>query len=145
MNSCTRYVLNLKARSHLSGQDEKLILNTNLSKFYAWRCCVIIYKLLNSNKLFCPFYLENQFEVGRSTRKTTLVQVLNKTKHFFHSIKLAGARLWNELPFKFHVNPVLALSSLRSLWIPITDTPYSYTFISSNLFLLFPFKICVLT
>ena len=123
LNSCARYVLNLKARSHLSDQDKKLILNTNLSKFYALRCCVIIYKLLNYDKFFCPFYLENLFVVGRSTRKTTRVQVHYKTKHFFHSFKLAGARLWNELPFKFHANP--ALGDLRSSFFMDPNNWYS--------------------
>lgn len=105
VNVCTRYILNVKPRSHIPLANKDMILGMDLTYFLQFRCIKFIFKLLNPDKFKIPSYLTHLFPLANSKRGLSITQCHSNYKAFYDSFRLAGARLWNWLPFRLRARP----------------------------------------
>lgn len=92
-NNCTRYVLNLRARDHIS-QHSKYLLGATFESYMNFRLTTLIYKLRSRR----PRYLENLLTDSPSSRLMNLVVPVHNNNFQTKSLTVRAAKLWNSLP-----------------------------------------------
>jgi hypothetical protein len=93
-NSCARYVFGIRRSEHISGYSFR-ILGLPLAKYYSFRICCQMYKIVSTQK---PDYLFRELQFGRSARLTNLIIRRHHFSATASSFFVRGAVLWNCLP-----------------------------------------------
>jgi len=94
LNSCTRFVFDLRRYDRLSNH-RNILLGRSFHNHLKLRVCLFIFKILFFKQ---PAYLFNEFNLTISRRANMLLIPNYKSNYYNSSLFVAGIRIWNSLP-----------------------------------------------
>lgn len=93
-NACLRFIFKLRRFDHISMHTD-LIFGCSLMRYYDYRVCVTLYKIITTKK---PVYLFRKLQYSSSLRTLNLKTAARTLSSMDYAFFIRGALLWNSLP-----------------------------------------------